>query len=206
MVTQHPARPTGKRSRRGAVADDAETSTGAKEAVALEDVGKGKKRTKKAAKGQRRNPIAYVINYLREVFGELRNVIWPNRKQMVTYTAVVLFFLAFMVALIGLVDLGVARVVMLVFGLRIPLRPFFLVSSVLLYYLAFKFIGTGIHALQVSGVLSATPAIVPSWEPIGLFPTWETTLPQVALLVLAGGVLVFSRLRTSARTLAAQNV
>ena len=114
-VSTQPARPTGKRSRRGG-ADDADTSTGAKEAVALEDVGKGKKKTKKAAKGPRRNPIAYVINYLREVVGELRKVIWPNRKQMVTYTMVVLVFLAFMVTLIGLVDLGVAKVVMMVFG------------------------------------------------------------------------------------------
>jgi preprotein translocase subunit SecE len=43
-------------------------------------------------------------------------VIWPNRKQMVNYTAVVLAFLAFMVALIGLVDLGLAKLVMMVFG------------------------------------------------------------------------------------------
>ena len=115
VVTQ-PARPTGKRSRRGAAVDD-DTSTGATEAVALEDAGKGKKKkTKKAGKEPRGNPIAYVINYLREVIGELRKVIWPNRKQMITYTMVVLFFLAFMVTLIGLVDLGVARLVMLVFG------------------------------------------------------------------------------------------
>ena len=113
VVTQ-PVRPTGKRSRRGA--DDADTSTGAKEAVALEDTGKGKKKTKRAAAGPRRNPIAYIINYLREVVGELRKVIWPNRKQMVTYTIVVLVFLVFMVTLIGLADLGVARLVMLVFG------------------------------------------------------------------------------------------
>jgi preprotein translocase subunit SecE len=114
LVTQ-PVRPTGKRSRRGTGADDADTLTGAQEAVALEDAGKRKKKTKKA-EGPRRNPITYVINYLREVIGELRKVIWPNRKQMVTYTAVVLVFLAFMVTLIGLVDLGVARLVMLVFG------------------------------------------------------------------------------------------
>jgi preprotein translocase subunit SecE len=114
-VSTQPARPTGKRSRRGG-ADDGDTSTGAREAPALEDAGKGKKKTKKAAKGPRRNPIAFVINYLREVIGELRKVIWPNRKQMVTYTMVVLVFLAFMVTLIGLVDLGVAKVVMMVFG------------------------------------------------------------------------------------------
>jgi preprotein translocase subunit SecE len=114
VVTQ-PARPTGKRSRRGSAVDD-DASTGAQEAPALEDAGKGKKKTKKAAKGPRLNPIAYVINYLREVIGELRKVIWPNRNQMITYTMVVLFFLAFMVTLIGFVDLGVAKVVMMVFG------------------------------------------------------------------------------------------
>ncbi|HKV21827.1 MAG TPA: preprotein translocase subunit SecE [Mycobacterium sp.] len=113
VVTQ-PTRPTGKRSRRGAAVDD-DATTGAKEAPALDESGKGKKKTKKAGK-PRGNPIAFVINYLREVIGELRKVIWPNRKQMVTYTMVVLVFLAFMVTLIGLVDLGVAKVVMMVFG------------------------------------------------------------------------------------------
>ena len=115
LVTQ-PVRPTGKRSRRGAVADDADTTSEAQEAASIEDEAKRKKKTKKGATEPRRNPIAYVINYLREVIGELRKVIWPNRKQMVTYTAVVLVFLVFMVTLIGLVDLGVARLVMLVFG------------------------------------------------------------------------------------------
>ena len=35
---------------------------------------------------------------------------------MVTYTIVVLVFLAFMVTLIGFVDLGVAKLVTIVFG------------------------------------------------------------------------------------------
>ena len=58
----------------------------------------------------------FVVTYLRQVVAELRKVIWPNRKQMVSYTTVVLVFLAFMVALIGLVDLGLAKLVLLVFG------------------------------------------------------------------------------------------
>ena len=78
------------------------------------------KRTKpaKAAKtGEERvNPFQFVWNYLKQVIGELRKVIWPNRKQMVTYTTVVLVFLAFMVALIGGVDLGLAKLVAIIFG------------------------------------------------------------------------------------------
>nr|CRL74985.1 preprotein translocase subunit SecE [Mycolicibacterium komanii] len=43
-------------------------------------------------------------------------MIWPNRKQMASYTGVVLLFLAFMVAMIGGVDFGLAKLVSLVFG------------------------------------------------------------------------------------------
>ena len=75
-------------------------------------------RPKKAATtGEGRvNPFLFVWTYLKQVIGELRKVIWPNRKQMVTYTTVVLVFLAFMVALIGGVDLGLAKLVAIIFG------------------------------------------------------------------------------------------
>lgn len=46
----------------------------------------------------------------------MRKVIWPNRKQMLTYTSVVLIFLAFMVALVGLSDFGLTKLALLVFG------------------------------------------------------------------------------------------
>jgi len=72
-------------------------------------------------------------------------------------------------------------------GLRIPLTPFFSVTSILIYYLGFKFIGTGIHALQVAGILPATPSpYLPSSDFCGVFPTGQTTRPQVALLGLTG--------------------
>ena len=85
-----------------------------KAAITKNGAGTAKKAAKK--EGPRRNPFAFVLNYLKQVVAELRKVIWPNRKQMVSYTTVVLVFLAFMVALIGLVDLGLAKLVMLVFG------------------------------------------------------------------------------------------
>ena len=113
-----PARPTGKRSRRGAVDGDSEAvdlATGAK-ASPTKNGGTATKTAKKAADRPSRNPITFVWNYLLQVVAELRKVIWPNRKQMINYTAVVLVFLAFMVALIGGVDLGLAKLVTLVFG------------------------------------------------------------------------------------------
>jgi len=117
-----PLRPTGKRSRQraGATAlaelDDAETT-----ALELGDDddfdGQQAKALKKAANaGPTRNPFVFVWTYLKQVVAEMRKVIWPNRKQMVSYTAVVLAFLVFMVALIGAVDLGLAKLVLLIFG------------------------------------------------------------------------------------------
>ena len=52
----------------------------------------------------------------------MKKVIWPNRQQMVNYTIVVLIFLTFMTVLIGLVDLGLAKLMLLVFGSRSSAR------------------------------------------------------------------------------------
>lgn len=50
------------------------------------------------------NPISRLGRFLREVVAELRKVIWPSQKQMVTYTLVVIAFLIFMVALVAGLD------------------------------------------------------------------------------------------------------
>ena len=71
---------------------------------------------KRGSKQQRKGLFARMALFLRQMIAELRKVIWPNRKQMVSYTSVVLVFLVFMVALIGVVDLGLAKLVLLVFG------------------------------------------------------------------------------------------
>ena len=70
----------------------------------------------KKERAQRRGPFGRVALFIRQVVAELRKVIWPNRKQMIGYTTVVLVFLVFMVALIGGVDFGLAKLVMWVFG------------------------------------------------------------------------------------------
>ncbi|SLH63748.1 Probable preprotein translocase SecE subunit [Mycobacteroides abscessus subsp. massiliense] len=121
VTSTKPLRPTGKRTRR---ADATEADTEGSEASASEtgEVKKkaGKKSRKPANKkdksGPSRNPLVQLWVFLQQVVAELRKVIWPNRKQMVSYTSVVLVFLVFMVTLIGVIDLGLARLVMLVFG------------------------------------------------------------------------------------------
>jgi preprotein translocase subunit SecE len=128
-----PQRPTGKRSRLRAVeatedADDESTETevkgSTKKGAAKKDAPKSSKgkstpkaKTKKPKAGSSSvNPIMFVYNYLKQVVAEMRKVIWPNRKQMLSYTSVVLVFLAFMVALVGGADLGLSKLVLFVFG------------------------------------------------------------------------------------------
>jgi high-affinity iron transporter len=101
---------------------------------------------------------------------------------------------------IGAAGLAALGVVMLVFGVRIPIRPFFLVTSLLVYYLAFKFVGAGIHALQVAGIVPATSgSFLPDIGFFGVFPTWETTAVQLALLAAAIGFILYERARTPRR-------
>ncbi len=71
------------------------------------------------------------------------------------------------------------------FGVRIPLRPFFAVTSGLLYWMAFVFAGKGIKELQEGGAMTRTllPGF-PQVDAIGVYPTVETMLAQVVLVVL----------------------
>jgi preprotein translocase subunit SecE len=123
-VVTKPARPTGKRTRQRVADADDDTEVESPDEVEVAKEDKARKgRTAKAARTSKKkpgdrsaNPIVFVYNYLKQVVAEMRKVIWPNRRQMLTYTSVVLAFLAFMVALVGLADFGLAKLVLLVFG------------------------------------------------------------------------------------------
>ena len=79
------------------------------------------------------------------------------------------------------------------FGVRLPLKPFFAVTSLFLYYMAFLFAGRGIAELQEGGVIATT--VLP-WAPripaLGIYPTLESLLAQGVLLALLLGALLWS--------------
>jgi preprotein translocase subunit SecE len=72
-------------------------------------------RAREAAQTKAAAP-ARLIRFLREVVSELSKVIWPNRREMIVYTTVVLVFVSFMVAFVALLDMGLGRAVLTVFG------------------------------------------------------------------------------------------
>ena len=79
------------------------------------------------------------------------------------------------------------------FGVRLPLRPFFGVTSAFLYYMAFVFAGKGVAELQGSGLIPTT--MVP-WAPrvpvLGIYPTVESLVFQGLLLGLLLAALVWT--------------
>lgn len=81
-----------------------------------ETVTKGRATPKRDRRQKKTSPLARLVRFIREVWAELRKVIWPTRKQMVTYTTVVLVFVAFMVALVYLLDFAFRKGVFWLFG------------------------------------------------------------------------------------------
>ena len=66
-----------------------------------------------------------------------------------------------------------------------PITFFFKVATAIIYALSFKILGVSLHALQVSQVLPThTIYQIPLIEWIGLYPTIETTLPQIFFVIL----------------------
>jgi high-affinity iron transporter len=89
--------------------------------------------------------------------------------------------------------LGIVYFAINQWGMRIPLKPFFAITSAFLYYMAFVFAGKGIAELQEGGLIRTT---VVDWGPrlpaLGIYPTVESLALQGLLLALLAGGLVWT--------------
>jgi preprotein translocase subunit SecE len=70
------------------------------------------------AKGreEKKSLPARVSLFYRQVIAELRKVIWPTRKELVTYTSVVIVFVLIVIAYVTVLDFGFSKAVLGVFG------------------------------------------------------------------------------------------
>jgi preprotein translocase subunit SecE len=67
-------------------------------------------------RAQKRGPLGRFTLFIRQVFAELRKVVTPTRRELFTFTLVVLVFVVIMMALVGGLDWINALVVNFVFG------------------------------------------------------------------------------------------
>lgn len=101
---------------------------------------------------------------------------------------------------LALVILVVAGVLIMRYSVKIPISVFFKAATVFIYLLAFKILGVSVHALQVSKTISIhTLHSFPFIDWIGLYPTVETLLPQLVLLliILFTGITIKKRNQTA---------
>ena len=54
--------------------------------------------------------------FFRQMVAELRKVIWPTRKELITYTTVALTFIVIMIGIVTVLDYGFTKLVFEVFG------------------------------------------------------------------------------------------
>ena len=64
----------------------------------------------------RRGPFARIALFLRQVVAELRKVVTPTRRELVTYTGVVLGFVIVMMAIVYVLDIAFSALVVFLFG------------------------------------------------------------------------------------------
>jgi high-affinity iron transporter len=104
----------------------------------------------------------------------------------------------------GTVVLVVVYILIRVLSMRLPLKPFFLGTSVLLFAMSITFTGNGIKELQEGNLIPVTPVSgVASIDILGIYPTLETLIPQSVLLAITVGAFVFQLRRTRAAKTAA---
>lgn len=89
----------------------------------------------------------------------------------------------------GFVVLAVIFILLRVYSVKLPLKPFFMVMSAIMFIMAISFLGSGINELIEGNVLTGTPLLwIPTGNDIlttlGINPWVETIVPQVLLLAV----------------------
>ncbi|MBZ0294037.1 MAG: FTR1 family iron permease, partial [Anaerolineae bacterium] len=162
----------------------------------------------------------YVIDWMRFVKEQASNAINQGRAlglALLGFTVVyregletVLFYQALLFDtepapvitgfLIGAVIILLIAYAILKLSVRLPLKPLFTITTVVLLVMAFSFTGAGVRELQEAGVISTTllpwfPENLLLMEIFGLFPTLETLVSQIIFVVAIAATFTLSRWR-----------
>ena len=92
----------------------------------------------------------------------------------------------------GAAVLGLIAWVLLRTSRSLPIGLFFSASSVLIAVLAIVLTGKGVAALQEAGWIAVTVAKAPHIELLGIYPTWQSLLAQLAILGLLSAGFAFN--------------
>ncbi|MBR6400660.1 MAG: FTR1 family protein [Firmicutes bacterium] len=93
-------------------------------------------------------------------------------------------------------------------SVKLPIKPFFLGTSILMFVMSISFLGSGIKELIEGDVLMMTSpawlaAIIPTndvFDVLGIYPCLETLIPQMLLLTLTLLIFVMTKWKRNSKT------
>lgn len=94
--------------------------------------------------------------------------------------------------IVGVVILFIAYFLIKAFSIKVPIKQFFMGTSIIIFYMSIVFVGKGVMEL-VEGKLFIPTLVndVPTIEWLGLYPYYESIIPQIVMiLALIIGVLI----------------
>ena len=98
--------------------------------------------------------------------------------------------------LVGLIILLVVYFLFKIFAIKIPIKPFFLFTSAIIFYMSIVFVGKGVGELVEGKIF--VPTIInglsfPDWmrDWLGFMPYYESLVPQIVMVIaLVVGVII----------------
>ena len=71
---------------------------------------------KKKSDAKKGNIFSRIALFVRQVIAELKKVVTPTRSELITYTTVVLVFVAVVMAFVTVLDFGIGKATLWLFG------------------------------------------------------------------------------------------
>jgi len=82
--------------------------------------------------------------------------------------------------------------------IKLPIKPFFIGTSALMYIMAIAFAGGGVKELQEADIIPVTPVdFVHSFGILGIYPTVETLVPQLFMVLIVVISVVYLKVKHS---------
>ena len=92
-----------------------------------------------------------------------------------------------------------------ILSIKLPLKPFFIGTSILMFFMSISFLGAGIKELIEGDVITMVSPEWLQWIPVndlfdvlGIYPTLQTLIPQLILLVISAVIFVITTKKNNA--------
>ncbi|MCO6548027.1 MAG: FTR1 family iron permease [Gilliamella sp.] len=101
---------------------------------------------------------------------------------------------------IGTIILAIIFVVIRFGTMKLPIRPFFIGTSILMYIMAIAFAGGGVKELQEADMIPVTSVdFIHSVEVLGIYPTVETLVPQIIMVFIVVVSVIYYKAKHSCK-------